>query len=197
MNERLREALRRKIAAHNRLVIISSVSSVLGVIVMWAGFYFITRWAAVFSSTVVKGVEATMPERFDRAFVVIAVALLAVGWIARRAGFHQHLREEKGIGTLLIEIALLPARATFGTLQNLQNHIRFSEDELIAATDLLVRIVRAGRIAETAMPIEIPDEASRDRVLHALQLLDLIYLRRSDTEACYSVADPQRLLRFL
>ncbi len=197
MNERLREALRRKIAAHNRLVVLTSICGVLAVAVMWAGLYLVSRWCVVMSATLVDGVEATMPPRFDRAFAVGVLVLLVAGWIARRFGLYQRLREEKGVGFTLIEVCLIPARATFGTISNLQNYLRLGEDDLRAATDFLVRVARAGKLAATAVPVELPDESTRDRVLYALQLLDLIYLRRGNPDPVYAVLDPQRLLPFL
>lgn len=197
MNERLREALRRKIASHNRLVWLASVWSALGVMLMWVGFYFIAHWTAALGASVVKGVEAEMPQRVNRVFGVIVLVLLAAGWLARRAGFYDRLRAEKGAGTALVELVLLPARATFGTVLNLRNFLRLDEDDLCAATDLLVKIVRAGKLAASALPQEMAGTPQRERVVHALQLLDLIYLRQTEEDAVYSVADPQRLLRFL
>lgn len=197
MNERLREALRRQIAAHNRLVSLSIVWSVLGVALMWAALYFVARWLAVLGATVVKGVDAIMPERFDQVFGIAALALIVAGVVARRLGFHRRLREEKSVGFTLIELCLLPASATLATVENLGNHIRLSGDDLQTAADFLTRVVRAGRLATTSIPLELPEERSRDRVLRALELLDLIYLRHAGPTVHYAVADPQRLLRFL
>lgn len=197
MNERLREALRRKIESHNHLVWISSISSAFAVALMWVALYFISHWLLVFGSTVVKGLDATMPQNFNRGFAIAAVGLLVAGWIARRLGLNQRLRDERSAGLVLVDLCLLPARATFGTIQNFRNHIRLSEDDLCAATDFLVRVVRAGKLAITAAPVEIPDDAARDRVLHALQLLDLIYRRKGDPADFFAVADPQRLVPFL
>lgn len=197
MNERLREALRRKLAAHNRLVCLSTLCATLGVATMWAGLYFAMRWMAVLGASVVKGVDATMPARVDQAFAATALALLTAGWFARRAGFFQRVREERGAGLMLLELALLPARATWGTLDNARSFLRLDDDDLRTASDLLVRIVRAGKLAATALPQEFSRDGQRERVVHALALMELIYLRESDAGAVYSVADPQRLLRFL
>ena len=197
MNERLREALRRKLAAHNRLVCLSTLCATLGVATMWAGLYFAMRWMAVLGASVVKGVDATMPARVDQAFAATTLALLTAGWFARRAGFFQRVREERGAGLMMLELALLPARATWGTLDNARSFLRLDDDDLRTASDLLVRIVRAGKLAATALPQEFSRDGQRERVVHALALMELIYLRESDAGAVYSVADPQRLLRFL
>lgn len=197
MNDRLREALRRKIAAHNRLVALSSICSVFAVAAMWVFLYFAVQWALAMSATVVKGVDAVMPGDFRRTFAIFAVALLSAGWLARRFGLYRRLREDRSAGLVMLELLLLPARATFASLSNVRNHIRLSEDDLQAATDLLVRIVRAGKLRATAVPVEIPGDSSRERVLFALQLLELIYLRQGAPADFYAVADPQQLLRFL
>jgi hypothetical protein len=197
VNERLREALRRKIAAHNQLVRFTTVWSATAVALMWCAIYFIARWLTIFGATAVKGLEATMPSRFDRNFGYVVLGWLIVGWIARQSGFFHRARVEKTAGIMLIELFLAPTRVTFGTLQNIRNTIHFTEEELISATDLLVRIVRAGKLRTTAVPVELPEQASRDRVVHGLQLLNLIYLRDTDEDSWYVVADPQRLLAFL
>jgi hypothetical protein len=197
VNERLREALRRTVAAHNRLVRLSTVSSSIAVIFMWVAIYFIARWLTLLGSTVVKGLDAATPQHFDRVFGIVVVIWLIVGWIVRQQGVWQRAPVDKGAGLVLLEVFFAPTRATFAVLHNMQNRIRFSENDLQAATDFLVRVVRAGKLATTAVPVELPDEDTRERVLHALQLLDLIYLRQTDRQAWFAVANPQRLLAFL
>jgi hypothetical protein len=197
VNERLREALRRKVAAHNRLVWITGVWSGAAVALMWVAIYFIARWLLVLGSTLVKGLDATMPERFDRGFAIAAAAWLLVGWIAHRRGFWERVRGDKSAGDMLIELLLLPTRATFATLHNFRTLIRLSDDQLQTAATFLVRVVRAGRLAAADIALELPEEAAREPVLHALTVLDLIYLRQNEREAFYAVTDPQRLLPFL
>jgi hypothetical protein len=197
VNERLRNALHRKIGAHNRLVWITSIWGVTGAVAMWVAIYFLVYWLAVVFASVAKGLDAESPQHIGRIFGIVAAVLLIGGGIARRLGFHRQLHDERGFGMVLLEVAIIPARVTFAAVQNFRNHVRLNEDELIAATDLLVRIVRAGKIADTAMPQDLPDDAQREHVLYVLQLLDLIYLRQTDQGIFYSVADPQRLVPFL
>lgn len=197
MNERLRDALRRTIRRHNELVWLSSLTSAVIVCFMWAGIYFISRWLIIFFSTVVKGLDAVIPQHFDRGFFIVVAIWMIVGWIARQRGFFRTLRSESSSSLTLLELLLTPPRATFGALQNIRNRIRLSEEDLVVATDFLVRVVRAGKMATTNVPVELPDDTSRDKIILALQLLDLIYLRKVDDITWYSVANPQRLLRFL
>jgi hypothetical protein len=94
-------------------------------------------------------------------------------------------------------VLLTPPRATFAVLQNIRNRIRFNEEDLIAATDFLVRVVRSGKLPVSAVPVELPDESRRDRVLTGLQLLDLVYIRKKGQEAWIAVCHPQRLIKFV
>jgi uncharacterized membrane protein len=197
VNERLREALRRKIAAHNRLVRLSTVASAIAVVFMWGAIYFVARWLVIFSSTVVKGIDATMPRRFERHFAMILGVWLMLGWVARKFRYFEKLRSEQTAGHVLVELLLAPPRATFAVVQNISNRIAFSEDDLIVATDFLAKVGRAGKIRLTAATFDLPDEKQRGRVTTALQLLDLIYLRRKEDEAWYAVSNPQKLLAFL
>lgn len=197
MNERLRAALHRKIAAHNRLVTLTAISSCAAVVVMWVALYFLTHWFFVMLSTVLRGVEAEAPRHVNRTFALAVIVEFATYFLVRRSGFYQRLHDERGLLSTALELCLIPARATVGTILNFRNRIRFTEEDLISATDLLVRVVRAGKLPASAMPVEIPDETSRERVLHALLLLNLIYIRQGKDENYYSVADPQRLVPFL
>jgi len=197
VNERLRAALHRKIAAHNRLVTLTALSSSVAVILMWVVLYFLTHWFFTMLSTVVKGVEAEVPQRIDRTFALAVIIEFGAYFLARRSGFYHRLRDERGLLSTGLELCLIPARATVGTVLNFRNRIRFTEEDLVSATDFLVRVVRAGKLPASAVPVEIPNEVSRERVLHALLLLNLIYIRQGKEENYYSVADPQRLVPFL
>jgi hypothetical protein len=197
VNERLREALRRKIAQHNRLVTLSTLAFGTAVVAMWCGLYFVVWWLTVLGATVVEGLEAEVPRGFHRIASLSFVAWLIAGWIARARGFFERPRTESSSGAAFLEVLLTPPRATFAVLQNIRNRIRFNEEDLIAATDFLVRVVRSGKLPVSAVPVELPDESRRDRVLTGLQLLDLVYIRKKGQEAWVAVCHPQRLIKFV
>ena len=196
MNERLREALLRKIAAHNRFTTIVALSSTAAILLLWGSIYFVGRWLLTLLSTIVKGIEAAGPQHYDLWFWPILGAWLLAGGIAWWRGFWR-LREEKGGLLTVLEVVLTPTRATFGAVESWGRRIRVDENQLIQATDFLVKVVRAGKFAEESVPAELPDEKSRERVLRALQVLDLIYYRAANETGWYAVANPQRLLAFL
>lgn len=196
MNERLREALRRKIAAFNRFNGIVAVSSTAAVLLLWGAIYFAGRWLLTLLSTIIKGIEATGPSHYDRWFWPIFVLWLVAGAVAWRSSFWR-VRESKSALHVLAELVLLPTRATFGVLESWSRRITLDESQLIQATDFLVKVVRAGKFAEDSALAEFSEEKSRERVLRALQVLDLIYRRETKEQGWYAVANPQRLLAFL
>jgi len=196
VNERLREALRRKIAAFNRFTGIVAVSSTAAVLLLWGAIYFSGRWLLTLLSTIIKGIEGTEPSHYDRWFWPIFALWLLAGGIAWRTSFWR-VREEKSVLHVLAELVLLPTRATFGALESWGRRIFLDENQLIQATDFLVKVVRAGKFAEDSVPAELPEEKNRARVLRALQVLDLIYRRETKEQGWYAVANPQRLLAFL
>ena len=197
MNERLREALRRKIEEHNKLVTLSSLGSFIAVVLMWVALYFVGYWLCTFFGTVVKGVDATLPQQYPRGFAIAVAVWLLVGWIARRAGFFRVSRTEQGALVSIFELLLSPTRATFGMIDNMRNSVRLSDEELIAATDFLVRLVRAGKLAEHAAGAEFAPAVDQTKILLGLQLLNLVYLRKGESASWITPSDPQRLLRFL
>lgn len=197
MNERLREALRRKIAEHNRLVRLSTIAGGVAIVLMWGAIYCTSWWLTVLGATAAQGLEAEAPREFDRIIAVLFGAWVIAGWIARRFKFFDPRRLDSSAAAKVLELLLTPPRATFAVLQNVRNGVRFNHDDLIAATDFLVRVVRCGKLPLTAVPVELPDENRRARVMNGLQLLDLIYLRKKDELVWVAVSHPQRLIKFL
>jgi hypothetical protein len=198
VNDRLRAALGRRIDSHNKLVKLSTLWSALLVIAMWLVIYFFVQWVLLFLASAARGTEGDLPAHFRRFFFIGVAVWFGVYWFMRwREG--ATLADDKGVRGTFADFILLPPRATIGAARNLDNLVRLSSDEIDAAAAFLERLVRAGKLPASSLPVELPGEDEpRDRVLAALQLMDLIYIRRpKHGDELVVPSNPQRLLAFL
>lgn len=196
MNERLRDALRRKIEAHNKLIIASTIGGSLCVVVLWAILCFVMWWLSVLFLTVSKGVEAEMPQHSSNWITTVVLAWFALGFADRY--LHRNAsRDTNSSFEKVLKIVLLPVRVTFAVWDNYRNHIRLSEPDLECATTFLERVFRVGGMTTDLVDGEFPNEQVRDRIVDALKILDLIYIRNRKDDEFLSLSNPQKLLKFL
>jgi len=198
VNDRLRAALGRRIDSHNKLVKLSTLWSVILIVVMWLAIYFLVQWVLLFLASAARGTEGDLPTHFRRFFLMGTGLWFGIYWFSRwREG--ANLADDKGIRGTLTDFLLLPPRATVAAARNLDNLVRLSSDETDAAAAFLEKLVRAGKLPVSSLPVELPgDDEPRDRVLAALQIMDLIYIRRpKDGNDLVVPSNPQRLLAFL
>jgi hypothetical protein len=197
VNSRLKEALRRKIDGHNRLVRLSTVGTVLGVFVMWAILYFVGNWLPVLFITVVKGVDAEIPPKLNQWVLLVFAIWLFVGMIDRVVRRRRPESLDQPAGASIIGMLMLPPRVTYSILDNVRNRIGLNEHELELASDFLERLYWNGKMQMQSIPVELPAEDSRERILSALRLIDLVReleVRKTDFLA---LANPERVKAFV
>jgi hypothetical protein len=197
VNHRLKEALRRKIDGHNRLVLLSTVGGALGVVIMWSIIYFVANWLPLFFLTIFKGLEAEAPKNLTRIVILGMIVWMVIGW------FDRHLRTaDAGMGeisplALAFKIFLLPPRATFGVWDNLHNRIGLNEPELEVASGFIERLYHIGKIQIQSVPIELPDDSTRERILTTLQSTELIRKVETNRTDFLALAHPERVAAFV
>jgi hypothetical protein len=196
-NDRLRQALRRKIEKHNRFLSISSALAAAGVVFMWVVIYFLAQWITVFARTLKAGVDATPPRNFPSAFLVVAAVWMAAGVVDWLVARRDPPRIERGIFRTILDVLLFPPRATFGVFRGFGKKAALSEDELQTAADFLARRARFGEIALSRIDAELPDEALRGKILDNLKALELVYRREGKHDDFITPTDPQKVLQFL
>ncbi len=198
MNDRLRAALARRIASHNKLVKATTAGGLVVIIAMWLAIHFVAQWLLLFLASAVRGTEAGLPVHFRAWFLAGAALWFGIFWFTRWRA-EPPPAAEKGISGTFTDFLLLPPRMTLGVARNLDNLVKLAPHEIDAASLFLARLVRAGKIPVASLPVELPGEAeSRDRLIDSLRLLDLIYIRRpKDGPACIVPSNPQKLLAFL
>jgi hypothetical protein len=198
VNPRLTSALERKISAHNRLVYLSTGGAALGVLLMWALIYGLACWLPVLGLTVIQGLDAENPAHLRHWIVVLMIAWMVLGWFDRQARLH---REEQASDGSIAELAwrffMTPPRATFGVWDNPRNHVRLNGHELALASGFLERLYQVGKMPMHAVPVELPDDDARDRVLSALRLTELVRLRETEREDFLVLSNPERVRAFV
>ena len=196
MNERLREALRRKIARHNKFVRLYALWSGFLILGMWIAIYLVSRWALILSRTIVQGVDAEPPNRFGWGFFLFVGLWFVAAWFEQKRQPAYLRSNDRTLAEIFLELALFPPRATLSTIRHAGERVTLQESELVMATDLLERIGRAGKIPIQAAEFFHP-EAHHQNLCDALQTLDLVQVRRVKGEEFFIITDPQRLAAFL
>jgi hypothetical protein len=197
LNFRLKEALRRKVTAHNRLVKLSTFGAALGVILMWAFLYFVGNWLPLLFLTIVKGLDAEVPPNLHRWILLIFVLWIVVGLIdrlVRKSG--PHPSESSGVAATF-KFLMLPPRATFAVWENSRNSIDLSEHDLEIASKFIERLYQIGKLEVQSVPVELPADDSRDRILTALRTTQLIREREIQKTSFLALTHPERVAEFV
>jgi hypothetical protein len=197
VNYRLKEALRRKIDGHNRLVLLSTIGGALGVVLMWAMIYFVANWLPLFFLTIVKGLEAEAPKNLTRIVLLGMMLWMVIGWFDRHLSTGDVGMGEISPAALAFKILLLPPRATFGVWDNLHNRLELKEPELEEASGFIEHLYRAGKIQVQAVAVELPDDSTRDRILTTLRSTELIRKLEVNKTDFLALKHPERVAAFV
>jgi hypothetical protein len=197
VNSRLKEALRRKIAGHNRLVILSTLGGILGVIIMWGLLYLLANWLPLFFLTIVRGLDAEMPANLHRWVLFIFVIWIAAGWLLGKMTAEKTAAPEESAPSIAFRLLMLPPRATLAVWENFRNRIELSEYDLELASDFLERLYRLGKLQMHSVPVELPEDESRDRILTALRSTELIREREIQKMSFLALTHPERIAAFV
>ena len=176
------EALRARLAQHNRRVVVLTVFNAVGSLVLWCVVYIALYWLTLLSLTAARGVEAQPPKVFVAIFLYAAALLFACAIWLRRIAPDERPRDEKPAIGYVIDVLLALPRTTLSAWGNASAWLRLKPRELAAAAHLLDRMNQEGRVLLHQLPLEIPERAERKKVLFALQLLELIEVRRLEGE---------------
>ena len=175
-------ALRAHLAAHNFRVALLSFLTLLGAGALWYGLYLAANWLALLFSTAVEGTEARVPGGVENLFWFAAAALLAVAWIDRRLRPDDRARDHKSIREQVWECVLALPRLTLSVGGTLSAWQHLDRRELTEAVFLIERLSVERRIRLNSLALEIPNAPRRFKILFALQLVQVIDIRREDRE---------------
>lgn len=183
----LSRALRSHLAAHNFQVALLSALTLLAAAALWYVLHGVVKWLVLLFTTAVAGTEARLPSALEPIFWTLAAVLVALAVIDRRLRKDDRPRDHKSAGEIAWEFLLAIPRITLAIGGTLSAWQRLSEQEIADAVALIERLVHEHRVPLTSLPVEIPDSASRFRILFALQLVQVIDIRREKGGASVSL----------
>lgn len=188
---RTARSLRRHFARHNLHVFLLASATLLAVVALWLILYAVCSWLILLFLTVIGGPHPNIPHGFGILFTVAALCAVAYAWIDHRLTPHQFPRDDKRPGEIFTDIVLTIPRMTISIGGTLAAWQRLTKAELTQAAALLHRLCAESQVLASSVPVEIPDAATRSKILFALQITKVIDVRRRDRE-WWVTLDPQR-----
>ena len=169
--------LLRQLREHNFSVLSASGATFVFAVAGWAILYGAAYWFTMFGLTVVHAGDAEMPAHFHTVCATIFGVLVLAATIDAWLFPHEHIVDERPTLATIGDLVLFLPRITVATLLNFTAWARLSQSALEDATALLERLRIERRIALATLPLDLPDDRHRDRILHVLQLLQLAEVR--------------------
>lgn len=184
-------ALHREIAAHNRQVLLIAAFTLVVAAILWTVFYAVCSWLFLFGFVVTAGSGENLPPGFGLLFTVAALCSVSYAWLDARLTRHALPRDDKRFWEIAADFLLALPRITLTVWGTLRAWLWLDAADRAAAAALLHRLQRERRVAMHSLPLDIPAEAQRFRVLFALQIIRVIELRRDENETLITL-DSQR-----
>lgn len=178
----LARVLQAHLAAHNTRVALLAALTLIAAGALWYLLYLGANWIALLFVTAVEGTEARLPTVVENAFWFGAAALLALAWIDRHLSPDDRPKDYKTITENVLEVALAIPRLTLSVWGTLSAWLHLDARDRRDAVALIERLGAEHRIRLSSMALEIPNAARRFEILFALQLVQIIDIRREDRE---------------
>ena len=178
----LARALRSHLAAHNLRVALLAALTLVAALALWYVLHLAAHWLALLFVTAVQGTDARVPAAVENIFWFAAAALLAVAWIDRQLRPDDRPKDHKSAAEIVWEIALAIPRLTLSVWGTLSAWQHLDARERAEAVALLEHLAQERRIRLSSMALEIPNAPRRFKILFALQLVQIIDIRREDRE---------------
>lgn len=170
-------AFREHFRRHNREAALLAGITLAAAVSLWTLFYIVVYGIILLFTSSLQGIDARIPSSFLAVFAGCALLLCLVAWIMRkiRPGFF--VPDQKSGFEIFMDILLVLPRITFEVWGNFSACQFPSETELRAAWELLQTMGERGKINVRQLPLEVPDQVLRARVVFLLQLAGLVELR--------------------
>ena len=175
-------ALRREIASHNRQVLLIATFTLLVAAFLWTVLYAVCCWMVVlFFLIATDGARENAPHGFGRLFAVAVLCSVIYAWLDARLN-PSAIARDKRLPEIAADFLLALPRITLAIGGTLRAWLWLSRAERHMAAEFLHRLQRERRVAMHAVPLDIPGEPQRFRILFALQIIRVIEMRRDGNE---------------
>jgi hypothetical protein len=175
--------LRRLFVEHNCAVVGFAFLALAAAVALWALAYLGAFFVTILGLTIVRGPDAVMPLDFTLDFAVIAFALLVLAWFDKALDANDRPPDKKPAFEIFMDLLLAIPRTTLAVWGNLSAWQWLDETDLQLAAGLIERVARERRIRLQSVPLDIPNERSRERIIFALLLIHVLDVRHEDDDA--------------
>lgn len=183
-------ALRREIAGHNRRVALIALVTLVVAAGLWTVLYAVCAWVLMLGLITAGSSRTSLPHGFDILFLVTGACAVGYAWIDRHFTPNECPRDDKTLGEITSDFLLALPRITLAIGGTLRARLRLTRAECELAATFLHRLAHERRVPLHSVPLDIPGEPARFRILFALQILEAIDLRR-DQNALWISLNPR------
>jgi len=176
------EILRAHIARHNRRVLALAAATLVAALAAWALLYFVSCWIMVLGFAIVDSPRTRLPHGYWLLYSVTALCAIGYAWIDQRLTPNARPRDNKHFLEIVMEFVLAVPNMTLAVGGTLAAWQRLSDEDLIAAADLLHRLGEEKRVPMSSVRLQIPDPEAAVRILFALQMTEVIDAHRDGNE---------------
>jgi hypothetical protein len=171
------QLLQARLRSHNFSVIAASGATLILITLSWALLYIVAYWMVMFALTVVKAGGATLPASFDLVFAGAAGVLIVAAAIDMWFFPTDRALDERPALATLTDVLLFIPRLTLTVLVNFAAWARLSSHLRADAADLIERVRAQRKLALSTLPLQLPSERARDRIIRTLLILQVMELR--------------------
>lgn len=179
---------------HNRQAFTLGLITLGASLLLWATLYYAIYAVALIFFTAIRGTDADISRSYPVVFGCFVVFLCGLTWVVRRVWPNYFPVDQKHPFEIFLDVLLAVPRATFEIWGNF-SAIQFpTERELRAAWKLIVAMGEPGkhfRISIQQLPLLLPKQEVRERVIFLLQLVGMVSVRKNDDEL-WLVLDGER-----
>ena len=174
--------LQARLRSHNGSVLAASGATFIVVAIGWVLLYVAVYWLVMFVLTVAKAGEARLPASFHWVFAVGVAVLMISGALDLWLNPGDRPVDERPALETITDLFLFLPRLTITIGLNFAAWARLPRELRDDAADLVERLRIERRVALSTLPLDLPDDRDRDRILHALLLLQVAEIRREGSE---------------
>jgi hypothetical protein len=170
--------LRSHVRSHNVSVIAASGVALLVSGVGWLLLYGAASWFTIIGNTIRMLGDAGLPASFHT--VCFTVFAIIMGFTALDAWLfpHEEAIDRRTIFGHACDLVLFLPRITLASIYNFSAWARLPFGAMPYAARLLTRLRAEHRVPMYELPLEVPDDAMRERILAVFELTQLTEIRQ-------------------
>jgi hypothetical protein len=144
----------------------------------WCLLYVAAYWFSLVGNTVRMLGDAGLPDSFHSTVFIVFGSVMALAAIDAWLFSQEEAADSQTLFGLVCDLVLFLPRITLASLFNFAAWARLPSSALPDAARLLIRLRAEDRVPMHELPLEIPNDARRERILAAFELTQLTEVRQ-------------------